>query len=247
MKKIFVFIGSRRKNGRTTGFAKQITDRLDKEKFEIEYAYPQDFTIAPCLGCGKCFLQTECVSKDDLPILHKKILESDVFIIASPVYMHYFTADLKLIMDKSSWWAHTLRLQGKPVVVLSTCDTNGHDTVIKPLNKIMTYMGGNVIACSNASNIPNQLDNSKWMDKVTSEIASRINKYAFIPHQSNADLEEMFPAMKEIALLQSRQKERLNLDYELHEYCYWRDMGMLNYATFEEYLKQKYKYEEAVV
>ena len=142
MKKIFVLIGSRQKDGNTAGFAKQITDRLDKEKFEVEYAYPQDFKIAPCIGCSKCFVRTECVSKDDLEILHNKILESDLFIIASPVYMHYFTADLKLIIDKSSWWAHTLRLQGKPIVVLSTCETNGHKTVIKPLSKIMTYMGG---------------------------------------------------------------------------------------------------------
>ena len=57
MKKIFVLIGSRNKNGNTSGFAKRITDKLDKEKFEVEYAYPQDFQIAPCIGCCKCFSQ----------------------------------------------------------------------------------------------------------------------------------------------------------------------------------------------
>ncbi len=247
MKKIFVLIGSRQKEGNTTCFAKQITGRLDKEKFEVEYAYPQDFKIAPCIGCCKCFVQTECISKDDLNILHEKILESDLFIIASPVYVHYFTADLKLIIDKSSWWAHTLRLQGKPVVVLSTCCTNGHNTVIKPLSDIITYMGGNVIACANAAMIPDQLDNDEWMKEVSEEIARRINKYAYIPHESNVDIEKMFPRMKAAALFQKEKNDKYKLDMDFGEYNYWRDTGMINYNSFEEYLKDKYICEEVVV
>ncbi len=248
MKKIFVLIGSRRKNGNTAGFAKRITDRLDKEKFEVEYAFPQDFNIAPCIGCSQCFLRTECVSNDDLRLLHEKILESDVFIIASPVYMHYFTADLKLIIDKSSWWAHTLRLQGKPVVILSTCGTNGHDTVINALDKLITFMGGNVIACSNAAALPRQLGNDKWMQEVSEEIANRINKYAYIPHQSNTDLEELFPHMKAAALMQKAQSEEdgYSID-EFNEYIYWRDTGMINYDSFDKYLNEKYMCKEVVV
>lgn len=247
MKKIFVLIGSRNKNGNTSGFAKRITDKLDKEKFEVEYAYPQDFQIAPCIGCCKCFSQAGCVIKDDLNVLHEKILESDLFIVASPVYMHYFTADLKLIIDKSSWWAHTLGLQGKPVVILSTCETNGHRTVIKPLSNIMTYMGGNVIACANAAMIPNQLNNDEWMQEVTEEIIKSINKYAYIPHQSNSVIEAMFPYMKAVVLRQKKQKDEYGSDVEFGEYNYWRDTGMINYNSFEEYLKDKYICEEVVV
>ncbi len=247
MKKIFVLIGSRQKNGNTAGFAKRITDRLDKEKFEVEYALPQDFNIAPCMGCSKCFVRTECVNRDDLHLLHQKILDSDLFIIASPVYMHYFTADLKLIIDKSSWWAHTFRLQGKPVVILSTCGTNGFDTVTKSLSKIMTFMGGNVIASSNAAMVPNQIDNDEWMEEVSGEIAKRINKYAHIPHQSNKDIEKLFPYGKKAALDQNAMREEYGLNVEFGEYNYWRDTGMINYDSFGDYLKEKYMCKEVVV
>ncbi len=247
MKKIFVLNGSRQKNGNTAKFIKRITEKLDKDVFEVEYAHPQDYKIAPCLGCAKCFLNTKCVSNDDLEKLHKKILESDVFIIASPVYMHYFTADLKLILDKSSWWAHTLRLQGKPVVILSTCDTNGHNTVIQPLQKFISFMGGNVIACSNAAKIPNQQNNTEWMETVSEEIADRIRRYAYIPHQSNEDIEELFKNMKatEVALTNYYKKHKS--DITKGEYKYWVNTGMINYDTFEDYLKEKYKCEEVVV
>lgn len=247
MKKIFVIFGTRQKEGNTVKFVKKITERLDKEKFAIDYCYPQDYKIAPCVGCANCFTQTKCISDDDLMMLQEKILESDVFIIASPVYLHYFTADLKLILEKCSWWAHTLRLQGKPVVVLSTCDTNGHKTVIKPLSHIMTYMGGNVIACANAAIVPNQLNNEEWMEEVSQEIASRICKYADIPHQSNADIEKLFPYMKSAALHQKECLEKYNIDIEFGEYNYWRNTKMLEYESFDEYLKEKYKHEEVVV
>ena len=240
-------MGSRQKSGNTTKFVKRITKRLDKDKFEIEYCYPQDLKIAPCVGCVNCFSQTKCISDDDLMVLQEKILESDIFIIASPVYLHYFTADLKLILEKCSWWAHTLRLQGKPVVVLSTCDTNGHRTVIKPLSKIMTYMGGNVIACANAAVVPNQLNNDEWMDEVSEEIASRICKYADIPHQSNVNIEKLFPCMKNAALQQKKYMDTINTDKEFGEYKFWHNTEMIKYESFEEYLREKYKYEEGVV
>ncbi|MBO4456619.1 MAG: flavodoxin family protein [Butyrivibrio sp.] len=247
MKKIFVLIGSRQKSGNTSGFAKSITEKLDEDKFTVEFAYPQDYNISPCAGCAKCFIRAKCVCSDDLEKLHAKILESDIFIIASPVYLHYFTADLKRILDRSAWWAHTLRLQGKPVVVLSTCDTNGHKTVTKPLSKIMTFMGGNVIACANAAMFPSQLDNEEWMEEVSGEIARRIEKYADIPHESNADIEKLFTNMKTAVSMQNVRREKYNLDIKLGEYDFWCDMGMIEYESFEDYLKEKYKSEEVVV
>ena len=93
MKKIFVLIGSRRKNGNTIKLAKTITKKLDRNSFEIEYAMPQNYTIKPCIGCNNCFIDARCSIKDDIELLQKKILNSDVFIIASPVYLHYMTAD----------------------------------------------------------------------------------------------------------------------------------------------------------
>ena len=70
-------------------------------------------------------------------------------------------------IDRCSWWVHTLRLQGKPIVVLSTCDCNGYRTVIEPLSEIMTFMGGNVIATANGSQIPNQLNNEQWLNSIS--------------------------------------------------------------------------------
>lgn len=86
MKKIVALFGSRRKNGNTVSFVKAILGYLPKDECDIEYIFPQDFKISPCIGCGNCFEQIQCIAKDELYILQKKILDSDLLIVASPVY-----------------------------------------------------------------------------------------------------------------------------------------------------------------
>jgi multimeric flavodoxin WrbA len=239
MKKVFVLIGSRQRDGSTTKFIKKIDENLDINEFQIEYAYPQDYNIKPCIGCHDCFINAQCSIKDEIELLQEKLLKADVFVIASPVYLHYMTADLKLILDRLSCWAHTLRLQGKPVVVLSTCASNGFTTVLEPLSKIMNFMGGNVIATSNAALLPNQINNEVWLNEVSQEIANRINKYAYLPPQSNSFIEKVFSTLKISMVEQEEFSKSSNI--ELGESKYWRETGMFEYDTFKEYLEVKHK------
>lgn len=242
MKKIIVLIGSRRKTGSTSNFVKRLLEDLPKNQFEVEYIFPQDVSIKSCVGCHQCFVKAGCIQKDDLNMLQEKILQSDVFVIASPVYLHYMTADLKKILEKLSWWAHTLRLQGKPVVILSTCGTNGHKTVIEPLSRIMNWMGGNVIATANAALVPDQRRNEKWLREISQEISYRIIKNSGLNPQSNPFLEAAFCAAKQAI---EEQRERLvDLDMTLGELDFWIETGMVNFNTFREYLMAKH---EAVV
>jgi Multimeric flavodoxin WrbA len=234
MNKIVVLIGSRQKNGNTVTFARSILETLPRENFKIEYIFPQDFEISPCIGCKSCFKKIKCTMRDELPMLQEKILVADVFVIASPVYLHNITADLQLILEKSSWWAHTLRLQGKPTVILSTCQSNGHRKVIEPLSKIMTCMGGNVIATANASELPNQLNNSAWVKTISLEISKRILKFSALPLQSNEFLEESFINLKKNMLFVNEKLQKMNLKNE--EVEYWKNTGLIECNTYGEYL-----------
>ena len=239
MKKIFVLNGSRQKEGNTTKFVRKIIEKLDKNIFETEFAYPQDYEIRFCVGCHQCFINAKCSIKDEIELLQEKILSADIFIVASPVYLHYMTADLKLILDRFSWWAHTLRLQGKPIVVLSTCSTNGFTTVLEPLCEIMTFMGGNVIASANAAQFPHQINNSKWINEVAEKIVNRIVEHADLPPQSNPFIENVFINAK-ASMMQQVEFEK-NSNKELGESKYWRETGMIEFSRFKDYLAAKNK------
>lgn len=241
MKKIFILNGSRRKEGNTATFISSITNKL--KDCEIEIAHPQDFKVKACEGGEECFLKAGCVEKDDLPLLEEKILSSDLLILASPVYLHYMTGELKMILDKLSWWAHTLRLQGKPVVLLSTCSTNGQDTVIKPLGEIINFMGGNVIATANASMVPDQINNPEWLDSVSEEISSRITKSIIDYPKANIFTEKIFSASR-ISMLEQISYFEDN-DIKNGELEFWKSSGMLEFESFSEYLVSKYQNKES--
>lgn len=234
MKKIFVLNGSRRKNGNTASFIKKITEKFDKSSYEIEFAFPQDYNITFCDGDERCFIDLNHNLEDDLEKLQNKILESDVLIIGSPVYVHSMSSDLKLFIERSAWWAHTLRLGGKPVVVISTCGSNGLKTVTEPLSEIMTFMGGNVIANANAIQALNHFNDEIWLKEVTDTIVERINKFVELPNISNKFLEDVFNGSKLNILEQLKLNEELGV--ELGELAYWQETGMINFDTFEDYL-----------
>ncbi|MBR8680108.1 NAD(P)H-dependent oxidoreductase [Lactococcus lactis subsp. lactis] len=236
MKKIFVLIGSRNIKGNTIKFANNIVKSF-KNECEVDIAFPQDFCLKPIDGTNLYFTDTSHNLNEDLKNLQKKIIQSDILIIGSPVYVHSMSADLKLIFENLSWWAHTLRLQGKPVVVISTCGSNGMNTVLEPVSDVISYMGGNIIATANASQIPDQINNEEWLDEVSLSISERIRKFLDLGAQSNKFLEKIFQASKNNILEQKKYQLKYDIDIsKLGELKYWEKTGMINCTTFEEFL-----------
>ncbi|MBQ4312925.1 MAG: flavodoxin family protein [Clostridia bacterium] len=96
--KICVLSGTPHKGGNTDRLLDAFLSGLAPGcSVDIYRAY--DMSVAPCLGCGVCELAGECVH-DDLAKLHDSLLESDVVVIATPVYYLSFPAPLKAIIDR---------------------------------------------------------------------------------------------------------------------------------------------------
>lgn len=235
MKSITIVNGSRNKSGNTQKFINTILTNLKNDEWHYDWVFPQDYKILPIF---ETFTQQYSENSDDMEIIQNKILKSDLFIIASPVYIHSMSSDLKLIIERISSWAHTLMLEGKPVVVLSTCESNGFNKVIRPLSELMTYMGGNVIATSNASLI-NEFSNSEKLNSIAIEISDRIEKFTNELPQSNSFIEKNFLTMKSI--IQERIEQRkLNMQPLDNEEKHWLNENMIKYNTFSSFLEYKY-------
>lgn len=238
-KKILILIGSRNVNGNTAKFANKILNFLDNN-YEKEFIFPQDLSLNAIDGSNFYFTDLNYNATTSLKTLEKKILRADILIVASPVYVHSFSSDLKLLIENLASWAHTLRLQGKPTVVLSTCGSNGFDTVIKPLSEVLTFMGANIIATANASQIPNQINNDDWLNEVGNTIAQRIENYILKGPESNKFLEQVFQSNKNSILDQKslQIKHKINVS-ELGELKFWEDTGMINFDSFQDYLNNQ--------
>ena len=58
--------------------------------------------VAPCTGCGSCGLKTpgRCVVNDDMQGIFRKIVASDVLVLATPVRFGSYCAELKKVVDR---------------------------------------------------------------------------------------------------------------------------------------------------
>lgn len=171
MRRITVLNGSVNRKGNTQYFIEEILRGIPKE-IDRQFFFASDYMF-PLVYKGLYDPEySRKVAGDNIYSLQESILESNLLIIASPVYMHNISSNLKLVIEKLSTWSHILRLDGKPVVVLSTCSTNGDTTVTSYLCKVISTMGGNIIANCNANGF--QLHDEVWLNDVTNKIRSKI-------------------------------------------------------------------------
>ena len=101
-KKILVILGSPRRKGNSAILAEQITKGAKEGKAKVETIYLHGKNIAPCKACMACQKRGSkgCSTRDDMQEIYLKLIESDVWVIASPVYWFTMSAQTKIFMDR---------------------------------------------------------------------------------------------------------------------------------------------------
>lgn len=101
--KILALNGSpRRKTSNTDRLLNPFLEGATDAGAQCETVYLQEKKIKPCLGCFNCWLKTpgECVQKDDMADLIPLLVDSDVLVCATPLYVCGMSAQLKVFFDR---------------------------------------------------------------------------------------------------------------------------------------------------
>ena len=119
---------------------------------ETELIHLQDYRIEYCIGCDKCLRNVHkkqkevgfdvipvpiegynCTIKDDMEILHHKMLEADGIILAAPVYIASLPGQVKTFIDRCRTFVHDFRLRGKVAAPLTVAffRNAGEDTTLQ--------------------------------------------------------------------------------------------------------------------
>ena len=100
--KVLILLGSPRKKGNSAILAEQIAKGARSADADAETIFLQDLTIAPCKSCYACQKPKSrgCAIQDDMQAIYPKLIESDAWVIASPVYWFTMSAQTKLLMDR---------------------------------------------------------------------------------------------------------------------------------------------------
>ena len=235
MKKILIFIGSRKeKSSNTYAFIHKIILSIQSQQsVEVEYIFPQTYYFSGVDGSDYMFRYAKDNQNDEFSIIKSKILKADFLILASPVYAHAVSGDVKNLIDRLSYWAHIIRLAGKGSAVFSTNMSNGHNSVIDYLEKVLTSFGSYVVAKYNIStHTPPELNNQIYMDAVSKimgqQIMTCLSEGVVVLEQH----EQLFKSLKETMLFY--KKNCINTG----EWQFWDRHKLFECKDFTEVIDQ---------
>ena len=183
--KIVIIHGQSHK-GSTYHVARMLAEKIDGEI--KEFFLPRDFGEL-CVGCTKCFMESEqkCPHYEKLKPLTDAMDESDVIILASPVYVYHATGAMKSFLDHYGyrWMIHSPEesMFKKQGVCISTAAGAGTKSTNKDMMDSLLYwgvakrysLGFNVASCT-WNGVKGE--KKQAIDKATSSLAAKIRNNA---------------------------------------------------------------------
>lgn len=151
-----------------------------------DFFLPKDFDEF-CLGCTNCFTKGEelCPHHNKLKEIKAALIESDLIILESPVYVYHASGQMKALLDHFGymWMAHRPEesMFKKQAVVISTAAGAGMKSCMKDMADSLFYWGvpkiykyGVAVRATSYEEINDKI--KKKIDEKTSKIASSIKK-----------------------------------------------------------------------
>lgn len=101
--KIVVLNGSPRGNGDTSKMVRAFVDTAEQEGENTVRVFNVCWMqIKGCLACEYCHTlgKGKCVQKDDMSFVYEALEEADMLVLASPIYYHGISGQLKCVIDR---------------------------------------------------------------------------------------------------------------------------------------------------
>lgn len=149
--------------------------------------------------------------------------DADFVIFCTPVYSHNVSGDIKILIDRLSYWGHIFKLLGKSGLTVTVADSNGFIQVDEYIDKILTGFGVDVI------------------ENVILTRKDDVQKFDFL--SLIGDIVETFqpeykikvPAFTE-AQFKSYKNSIRKQPHENFEYRYWDENKLFYMETLQEYV-----------
>ena len=118
-----------------------------KDKAEItEFYLPKDCPNF-CMGCIRCFGDGEdkCKDREYIAPIEKALLEADLLVFTSPVYVYHVTGAMKNLLDHFGyrWMPHrpANEMFGKRAVIITQCLGGGESSTAKDIKDSLSWWG----------------------------------------------------------------------------------------------------------
>ena len=144
--KILVLNGSPHPKGNTAKMIAAFREGAEANGHQIDVVDVARKNIKGCLGCEYCHGRGhgECIQKDDMQEVYAFLKEADMLVLASPIYYHGFSGQLKCTIDRFYSAAYPVGPKNlkKIAVFLSSGASSQYDGALYSYkNDFLGYLG----------------------------------------------------------------------------------------------------------
>ena len=93
-----------------------IESMQEEEDVAVEKIVLSEANVNPCRGCNACEKLNKCVQRDGMDVLHDKILDADIVILASPIFCMGLCSQAKALVDRAQVYRSRKYVLKLPVV-----------------------------------------------------------------------------------------------------------------------------------
>ena len=101
--KVLSVMGSPRKAGNTATVLGWIEQILTDAGHEVDHLDVVDYEVGGCTGCNACKLEPDspaCTEDDDMTTIYERLMDSDLVLVANPLYCWGYPSQLKAFFDR---------------------------------------------------------------------------------------------------------------------------------------------------
>lgn len=158
-KKIVVLNGSPRKNGNTSALVREFSKGAQSAGNTVTEFFLGGMDIHGCKGCfgGRSSRECPCVQKDDMDKIYPAVRESDIVVLATPLYYWNMSGQLRTAVDRlfalEEGDGNLLRGNNRASALLMAAEGNGFEDVVLYYDHLMEHLRwknlGHVLAGGN--------------------------------------------------------------------------------------------------
>ncbi len=137
--------GASHTKGLSDRLAAAVTEILRERGEDLSYecVTADQLQVSLCRSCNSCFGTGSCPldATDDVGELKERLLEADIVLVGTPVYLAQMSGATKCMLDRIAFWAHRLELAGKAGMALVTASNNHGPQVEGQLRELLQCFG----------------------------------------------------------------------------------------------------------
>lgn len=158
---ILILQGSPRLQGNTVKMVEAFCEGANNAGHNIQIVNVFEKRIGDCHACEYCHTlgKGECIQKDDMQEIYPLLMNSDMLVIASPIYYHGLSGQLKCAIDRFYSCAYPSKPPKlkKAAIILSSGASNVYEGAIYSFtNDFLGYLGLQNMGIFTAAGTPSE-------------------------------------------------------------------------------------------